>query len=123
MLQIWLTTHELAERWRTSPETLRYHRYVGKGVASAKFGRRVLYRLEDVEAYEREHLRGAAAAVENVPGYEGSVGPFGTQRAQPHVYARGIHSGAGSCICGQLLGADRHTEAAPGVPVPKAMRR
>jgi hypothetical protein len=53
---IYLTTDELAQRWRTSPESLRFHRHVGKGPRSVKFGRRVLYRVDDVESYEREQL-------------------------------------------------------------------
>lgn len=57
-----LTTEEVAERFRTTPETVRYWRHVGKGPQSFKFGRRVLYALEDVEAWEREaRLAGAAA--------------------------------------------------------------
>lgn len=59
--RVWLTTVELAERLRTTPETVRYWRYVGKGPRSAKVGRRVLYDLNDVEAYETEMLRGAAS--------------------------------------------------------------
>src|ERR1700761_9353536 len=58
-----------------------------------------------------------------VPGFEGSIGPFGaTEYCQPHVYARDITSGAGNCVCGSALGDDLHTEAAPGVPVPDSAR-
>ncbi len=60
---------------------------------------------------------------ENVPGYEGTVGPFkGRQYFEPHVYARDVHSGAGNCVCGADLGSRRHTQAAPGVPVPTSRR-
>ncbi len=38
-----LTTEEVAERFRTKPETVRYWRHVGYGPASVKIGRRVLY--------------------------------------------------------------------------------
>ncbi|MBR7744452.1 helix-turn-helix domain-containing protein [Phycicoccus sp. BSK3Z-2] len=48
-----LTTEEVAERFRTSVETVRYWRHVGKGPQSFKVGRRVLYALDDVEAWER----------------------------------------------------------------------
>lgn len=34
------------------------------------------------------------------------------------IYARDVHSGAGNCVCGWPLDASRHTEAAPGVPIP-----
>lgn len=46
-----LTTEELAELLRTSPETCRYWRHVGKGPKSFKVGRRVLYAREDVERF------------------------------------------------------------------------
>lgn len=57
-----------------------------------------------------------------VPGSEGSVGPARGQFNKPHVYARDTLSGAGNCVCGWPLGDDRHTEAAPGIPIPKEMR-
>ena len=47
----YLTTGEVAEMCRTSPETVRYWRHVRKGPASFKLGRRVLYELADVEAF------------------------------------------------------------------------
>ncbi len=59
---------------------------------------------------------------EQVPGWEGSVGPFPLQYNDPHVYARSVHSGAGNCVCGWPLGDARHVQAAPGVPVPEVMR-
>jgi hypothetical protein len=53
-----------------------------------------------------------------IPGWEGSIGPSPAQYGLPHVYARDVHSGAGNCICGRDLGAGVHVQAAPGVPVP-----
>lgn len=47
----YMTTAEVAETARTPVETVRYWRYVGKGPKSFKVGRRVLYALEDVEAW------------------------------------------------------------------------
>jgi excisionase family DNA binding protein len=47
----YLTTVEVAEKLRTSPETVRFWRHVGKGPASFKVGRKVLYAVEDVEAF------------------------------------------------------------------------
>ncbi len=47
----YITTDELADRCRTSPETVRYWRHVGKGPASFKLGRRVLYAAVDVDAW------------------------------------------------------------------------
>lgn len=54
-----LTTEEVASTLRTTPETVRFWRHVGKGPKSFKVGRRVLYALEDVEAFINE-ARGAA---------------------------------------------------------------
>lgn len=57
-----LTTEEVADLCRTSPETVRYWKHVGKGPESFKVGRRVLYAIEDVEAFiERARKAGAAA--------------------------------------------------------------
>ena len=55
---------------------------------------------------------------EDIPGWEGTTGPFPGQYGKPHVYARDVHSGAGNCVCGWPVTARRHTQAAPGVPVP-----
>lgn len=58
-----------------------------------------------------------------VPGFEGSIGPFGAAEYRaPHVYARDITSGAGNCVCGAALPDDLHVQAAPGVPIPDRMR-
>lgn len=57
-----------------------------------------------------------------VPGWMGAVGPFKHQYGGPHVYARDIFSGAGNCVCGHPVGAERHVQAAPGVPVPDSLR-
>lgn len=50
----YLTTDEVAELCRTSAETCRYWRHVGKGPKSFKIGRRVLYAVEDVERFIAE---------------------------------------------------------------------
>lgn len=55
----------------------------------------------------------------DVPGWEGSQGPFPSQYGQPHVYAREIRSGAGNCVCGAALRDSVHVQAAPGVPIPE----
>lgn len=48
-------TH-LAERWHLSPRTLEAWRFQGKGPHYMKIGGRIVYRLEDIEAYEAAHL-------------------------------------------------------------------
>lgn len=55
-----LTTHELAERWKVSDNTLRKWRVQGTGPSYVKFGEGraadVRYRIEDVEAWEKQNL-------------------------------------------------------------------
>ncbi len=58
----YLITEEVAELLRTSAETVRYWRHIGKGPASFKAGRRVLYAAEDVESFVREARKDGATA-------------------------------------------------------------
>ncbi|MFJ1763743.1 helix-turn-helix transcriptional regulator [Amycolatopsis sp. NPDC088138] len=50
----YLTTKEVADLCRTSPETVRYWRHIGTGPVSIKPGRLVLYAAEDVRAWLEE---------------------------------------------------------------------
>jgi excisionase family DNA binding protein len=59
----YVTTEELAKELRTSPETIRFWRHIGKGPASFKAGRRVLYAREDIDAWIAEQRRNARSAV------------------------------------------------------------
>lgn len=52
----WLTATELAERWRRSPRTLERWRTEQTGPAWFRLHGRVLYRVEDVLAYEQACL-------------------------------------------------------------------
>lgn len=54
-----LTADELVTRWggTVRKPTLEKWRTLGKGPKYVKAGGRVLYRLADVEAYERENTR------------------------------------------------------------------
>jgi hypothetical protein len=52
-----LTQHELAQRWRMSPRTLERWRWLKQGPSYLKLGGHVVYRLEDVQAYEAAQLR------------------------------------------------------------------
>lgn len=59
-----MTTAEVANRYRTSPSTIRYWRHIGYLQAGATYGRRVLYRVEDLDAWDREReADGSAASV------------------------------------------------------------
>ncbi|MGE3624227.1 MAG: helix-turn-helix transcriptional regulator [Bdellovibrionales bacterium] len=53
METIHLNQYELAKRWRMSQRTLERWRWQDIGPAYLKLGMRVVYRLEDVEAFER----------------------------------------------------------------------
>jgi predicted site-specific integrase-resolvase len=48
---------ELAARWNISHRTLERWRWSGEGPRYIKIGGRVVYRLEDVEDYEKEQIR------------------------------------------------------------------
>lgn len=54
---IWLTTSELARRWRMAPRTLERWRASAAGPARHYIGGRVLYLLSDVLGYEARHRR------------------------------------------------------------------
>lgn len=56
-----LSQIELAARWNISHRTLERWRYEGEGPNFIKLGGRVIYRLEDVEAFEAEQLRSSEA--------------------------------------------------------------
>ena len=47
-----LTQLDLARRWRMSPRTLERWRWLHYGPAYLRLGRVVVYRLEDVKAFE-----------------------------------------------------------------------
>ena len=53
---------DLARRWRVSTRTLERWRWMKQGPAYLKVGGHVVYRVEDVEAYEAEQRRMAGAA-------------------------------------------------------------
>lgn len=49
---------ELARRWCVSPRTLERWRWLKQGPRFLKIGGRVVYRLGDIEAFEKARLRG-----------------------------------------------------------------
>jgi hypothetical protein len=53
MSETCLNQIDLARRWRISPRTLERWRWLGEGPCYLKLGGRVLYRVADIEAYER----------------------------------------------------------------------
>ena len=56
-----LKQSELAARWTISARTLERWRWTGEGPAFLKIGGRVVYRLEDVLAYEQARQRHSTA--------------------------------------------------------------
>ncbi len=58
---------DLAARWNISHRTLERWRWTGEGPCFVKLGGRVVYRLEDVEEYEREQIRASTADISAKP--------------------------------------------------------
>lgn len=59
---------EVAIRWCISHRTLERWRYTGQGPRFLKAGGRVIYRVEDIEAYEAAQLRTSTLPVAPVNG-------------------------------------------------------
>ncbi|MCX4532696.1 helix-turn-helix domain-containing protein [Streptomyces sp. NBC_00841] len=54
----YLTTAEVAERYRTAESTVRYWRQIGKGPRGIKIGKRVLYPVAELLSYEQALAQG-----------------------------------------------------------------
>jgi len=68
--QSFINQRELAQRWGISPRTLERWRWLGEGLRFLKLGGRVVYRMEDVEAFEAERLRSSTSETQPlVPDY------------------------------------------------------
>jgi hypothetical protein len=52
-----LTPDALASRWNLTSKTLTQWRWNGKGPSFLKIGHRVLYRVEDIEQFEKQQVR------------------------------------------------------------------
>lgn len=57
----WSTLPEVADRYRTSPATVRYWRHIGYGPKGVRVGARVLYPRSEIEAFDREQAERAAS--------------------------------------------------------------
>jgi DNA-binding transcriptional MerR regulator len=60
--QEYLTTAEVAARYRCEQSTVRYWRHIGYGPKGKKVGRRVLYPRSEIEKFDREICGKPAAA-------------------------------------------------------------
>ena len=61
--RIFLTQSELAKRYRVSPRTLERWRWLKTGPNYIKLGGKVVYSLDDVEAYERRRRAETHSAI------------------------------------------------------------
>lgn len=52
-MKTYLTTAEVAERYRTAESTVRYWRHIGYGPKGMKVGRRVLYSETELTRFEQ----------------------------------------------------------------------
>lgn len=83
-----LTTEQLAARWDVTPETLARWRAEAIGPPFFKvLGRRVKYRLEDIEQYESESMRTSTADTARIPSNDLRLA---AQRASTAVAAQGL---------------------------------
>lgn len=69
-----LTQDQLALRWHISTRTLETWRWRGEGPAYLKLRGRILYRLEDVEAFEAAQLHAPNAVRDNLNSAHGKAG-------------------------------------------------
>lgn len=58
---LFLTTAEVAVRYRTAPSTVRYWKHIGYIPGAVKRGRRTLYSIAALNAWDAEQSGGAAA--------------------------------------------------------------
>ena len=57
MTTSYLTSKDLAKRWNVTPFTIRYWRITGQGPVYLKINGRVVYRIEDIELFEKDKFR------------------------------------------------------------------
>jgi hypothetical protein len=60
----YLTTHEVAQHYRTADATVRYWRHIGYGPRGAKIGRRVLYPRAEIERFDQEQRAATESSAE-----------------------------------------------------------
>jgi DNA-binding transcriptional MerR regulator len=58
----YLTTEEVAKRYRTSASTVRYWRHTGYLTVGTQFGRRTLYDPADLDVWDRQRRAEGAAS-------------------------------------------------------------
>lgn len=68
-----LSQSDVAARWAISPKTLERWRWLGCGPRYIKIGGRVVYRLEEIEAYEERQTRSSTAEKPALPAMGGAA--------------------------------------------------
>lgn len=82
-----INQRELSHRWGISPSTLNAGAGLAKDRTSLKLGGRVVYRMEDVEAFEAEGLRSSTSQTQPlIPDYR-------NERAVAAPAAQGLSRG------------------------------
>ncbi len=61
----YITAHQLGRRWQLAPKTLEKWRCKGVGPKYVKVGSRILYRMADIQDFERQGLRVGNTAISN----------------------------------------------------------
>lgn len=56
-LPLYMTAYKLAIRWHIVPTTLQKWRYLRKGPTYYKIENRILYRISDIEEFEKQNVR------------------------------------------------------------------
>ena len=64
---------DLARRWSISPLTLERWRWLGQGPRYIKIGGRVVYRVEEVEAFEAQQTRASTSEIPETPAFARSA--------------------------------------------------
>jgi predicted site-specific integrase-resolvase len=63
----YLNSNEVSKRWGMSPQTLARWRCEGRGPQYMKIGGKILYRLQDVEQFERQSIRQETKKDDGIP--------------------------------------------------------
>lgn len=92
-MQVHLNQVELARHWQMSPRTLERWRCEGRGPRYVKIGGKVLYRLEDVLAFEKNGLRAAGHERVEIP--QAPVAPKPADHPRNNAKARLPHARKG----------------------------
>ena len=64
---------DLARRWSISPRTLERWRWLGQGPRYITIGGRVVYRVEEVEAFEAQQTRASTSEIPETPAFARSA--------------------------------------------------